>query len=82
MCPHAPMGRPRTEETRQITLRLPVDLLDRADAYAAQLDAERPGMRHSRTDAIRIALASHFPALPEATPPSSSSAKRSAKRKA
>lgn len=80
-----PMARPRSEETRQITLRLPLDLLKPADAYAAQLDAERPGMRHNWTDAIRIAFASHFPPLPEQAPPSApakpSPAKRTAKRR-
>jgi hypothetical protein len=45
-------------------LRLPTELIRRADAYAEALAAEHPGMMYTRTDAIRIILAKHLPPLP------------------
>ena len=82
------------EEQHQIGLRLGVSLLRRADAYSARLSAEHPGMRFTRTDAIRMILTLHLapdpeaPALPDAAPdaaptkPSRPSAKATAKPRA
>jgi hypothetical protein len=51
-----------------------MDLIRRADAYAAILTAEHPGMQYTRTDAARIILAKHLPPLPpEADEPAKSS---------
>jgi len=52
------------EDTQQVGLRLPTELIRRADAYAEALAAEHPGMMYTRTDAIRIILAKHLPPLP------------------
>lgn len=45
----------------QITLRVPIDWLPRADALAAALS--QPGLELSRTDAMRRALAEGLEAL-------------------
>lgn len=37
-----------------VALRLPRELLERIDGYAERLREETPGMRATRTDAIRI----------------------------
>ena len=52
-------------ETAPIGVRLPPDVIDRADAYAEQLGREHPGMSYTRTDAIRIILATYLPPLPD-----------------
>jgi hypothetical protein len=56
--------RRKLEDTQQVALRLPTELVRRADAYAAALAAEHPGMNYTRTDALRIILAKHLPPLP------------------
>jgi hypothetical protein len=56
--------RRKLEDTQQVGLRLPTELIRRADAYADALAAEHPGMMYTRTDAIRIILAKHLPPLP------------------
>lgn len=38
----------------QIALRLPADLLARLDRLAEQWRAERPGMRMTRSDVLRV----------------------------
>lgn len=43
-------------ETKQITLRLPVGLVERLNAHAQRLMAQHPGVHVSRTDAIRALL--------------------------
>lgn len=48
----------------QVGIRLPLDLVRRADAYAAALGVEHPGLSFTRTDAIRLILAKHLPLLP------------------
>lgn len=60
------------EEQHQIGIRLGASLVRRADAYALSLSAEHPGMRFTRTDAIRMILTLHLPPDPEAPaePPS------------
>ena len=75
-------------ESAPIGVRLPPEVIDRADAYAEQLGREHLGMSYTRTDAIRIILATHLPPLPEgwkrAHQPAAKSAKpakRTAKRK-
>jgi hypothetical protein len=79
------MGRPKLEETQQVTMRLPVELLKQVDRYAARLDVERPGTKHNRTDAIRIALLTHLsslPPLPEEAAASAALSKPAAKSSA
>lgn len=87
------VGKKKLEDTQQVGLRLPLDIITRADAYAAQLSAEHPGMSYTRTDAIRIILATHLPPLPalptakptdtsKSPPVNASPTKRTAKRKA
>lgn len=69
------VGRKKMEDTQQVALRLANDLIRRADAYAAALSADHPGMNFTRTDALRIVLAKHLPPLPsEATEPEKPSA--------
>lgn len=46
-----------------ISFRPPPDLLARLDAYAEQLDAERPGTRHGRAGALKVLMAIHLPKL-------------------
>jgi hypothetical protein len=58
------VGRKKMEDTQQVAFRLSMDLIQRADAYAAALSAEHPGMHYTRTDAVRIILAKHLPPLP------------------
>src|SRR5689334_19582948 len=56
------MPRPKPDEpTQQVALRLPLSIIERADAYAAQLAAEHPGLQITRTDAMRMILAKHLP---------------------
>ncbi|HLM76486.1 MAG TPA: hypothetical protein VK459_27470 [Polyangiaceae bacterium] len=59
------MGMPNSpkEGTKQFGIRLPEELLLRADALAEQLTDENPGMSYTRADAIRITLARHLPPL-------------------
>lgn len=45
---------PKPPPTRQVTLRLPVPLIDEADALAALL---LPGTRVTQTDVLRAAIA-------------------------
>ena len=71
-----------TSETTQVAARLPPDLLARLDAYVAKLMADHPGMKYTRTDGIRIALAAFLPPLEGERAAKSSPAKRTAKRKA
>jgi hypothetical protein len=66
-------------KNEQVTVRLPPEMRRRIDAYAKQLDAERPGSTHGRSDALKVLLALHLPPLsarPEAqaTPPPKSKA--------
>jgi predicted DNA-binding protein len=42
--------------TRQTAFRLPEDLLERLDAYAAKLTRELPGLQVNRADAVRRLL--------------------------
>jgi len=68
------VGRKKMEDTQQVAFRLSMDLIQRADAYAAVLSAEHPGMHYTRTDAVRIILAKHLPPLPpESDEPAQSS---------
>jgi hypothetical protein len=64
------VARTKIEDTISVGLRLPVDLVRRADAFAARLMRENPGMRYTRTDAIRIILARHLPEDEMAAAPS------------
>ena len=58
------MGRPKVaEDSVQITFRIEADWEARADAIARRLDIERPGLRASRTDAFRTAIARGFEIL-------------------
>lgn len=43
-------------ETKQIAVRLPVDLLDRLEAHASRMKAGAPGVGVTRADAIRALL--------------------------
>jgi hypothetical protein len=56
--------RRKLEDTQQVALRLPTEMIRRADAYAAALAKEHPGMIYTRTDALRIILAKHLPPVP------------------
>ena len=42
--------------TRQVAFRLPVELVERLDAFAEQMKAESPGLRVTRADAARLLL--------------------------
>jgi hypothetical protein len=44
------------DESQSVTIRLPVSLLARVDAYRDQLNRERPGLDSTRTDAVRMLL--------------------------
>lgn len=51
------MGRPRiAEETAVVSIRLPLDLVRRLDAYADELRLITPGVNVTRTDAARAIL--------------------------
>jgi hypothetical protein len=46
-----------TRETlRAVGFRLPTSVIERIDAFARQLEAEQPGIRVSRSNAIRTLL--------------------------
>jgi len=46
-----------TRETLEaVGFRLPVSVIERIDAFARQLEAEQPGIRVSRSNAIRTLL--------------------------
>ena len=79
----SPMPRPKPDEEQyQIGLRLPASLVRRADAYSARLEGEHPGMRFTRSDAIRMILTLHLPPDPDApavTPPAGPAGAKSAK---
>lgn len=47
---------PGPEKTQQVGVRLPVTLVERIDSYAEELTSERPGIRVSRTEAIRFLI--------------------------
>ena len=47
----------------QVCVRLSPDILARLDAYAAELDEERPGLDIGRAGAIKVLLATHLPKL-------------------
>jgi hypothetical protein len=59
------VGKKKLDDALQVGIRLPMDIVRRADAYAAALSAEHPGMTFTRTDAMRIILAKHLPPLPD-----------------
>jgi hypothetical protein len=63
------MGRRKMEDTQQVALRLPTEAIRRADAYAASLSAEHPGMIFTRTDAMRIILVKHLPPFSASSEP-------------
>lgn len=42
--------------TKQTAFRLPEELVDDLDKYAAQMERENPGMSFSRADAVRVLL--------------------------
>lgn len=42
--------------TKQTAFRLPKELVNDLDKYAAQMKRENPGMRFSRADAVRVLL--------------------------
>jgi hypothetical protein len=63
------MGRRKMEDTQQVALRLPTEAIRRADAFAASLSTEHPGMIFTRTDAMRIILVKHLPPLPASAEP-------------
>lgn len=44
------------DDTLQVGFRMPTDLVKRIDAHAAKLEADRPGSRVTRSDAIRELL--------------------------
>ena len=61
------MGRPSiADESAVVSIRLPVDLVRRLDAYADDLRAVTPGVNVTRTDAARAILTR---ALDHLTPP-------------
>ena len=50
------VGRPKSEPTQQVSLRLTLPLIERIDAYAEALNEAHPGARMTRADAARILL--------------------------
>jgi hypothetical protein len=55
------VGRPKTRKPKagepiQISITVDGSLIQRLDEEAAQISSERPGMRLTRADVIRIAL--------------------------
>lgn len=42
------------DETIQVAVRVPKELLGRVDAYAAKVATDRPGARSTRADALRV----------------------------
>jgi hypothetical protein len=49
-------GQKETMNDSQIVLRLPAELVERIDACAAQLRESNPGLRISRSDAVRALI--------------------------
>lgn len=43
-------------KTQQISLRLPVELIDRLDRYVTKINEQHPGWDLTRTDAVRALL--------------------------
>ena len=52
---------------KQLGLRLPADIIKRLDKLVKRLEAERPGKRVTRSDAIRIAAVKGLEELEEKT---------------
>ena len=42
--------------TKQVAFRLPLELVERLDAFAARMEKESPGLRITRADAARLLL--------------------------
>jgi hypothetical protein len=49
-------AKPESPESFQVAIRLPKDLVDWIDAYAEELNEARPGLKVTRSSAIRILL--------------------------
>ena len=61
-------------QTLQVAFRLPPALIDRADRYVDQMNSAHPGLKATRTDAVRVLLTAALDsALPTSTPLSSNS---------
>ena len=45
-----------TMSTKQVTIRLPEDLIELIDKHAVRMRSRTPGMRVSRSDAVRVLL--------------------------
>jgi len=56
MSPATHNDRVKGRDDVHISMRMPRDLLADVDEYAARLEAEKPGARFSRGDAIRVLL--------------------------
>lgn len=54
-------------DTEQVAFRLPSTLIARLDDYAKQLAIEQPGMRVTRTDAVRVLLTRALDLSPQAS---------------
>lgn len=51
------MGRPRlASESKVISIRLPIEILNLLDSYAEDLRASNPGLNITRTDAARTII--------------------------
>ena len=44
------------EKIRQVGFRFPESLIKRLDAYAKKMEAQMPGLRFTRADAVRVLL--------------------------
>lgn len=64
---HSTMPRPQSENTFQVSFKIPEQWLELADRVAAKLS--RPGVTMSRTDAFRAALIDGLQRLAEAPEP-------------
>lgn len=43
-------------DTRQVAFRLPTELVDALDRYAAKMSETQPGLTFTRADAVRVLL--------------------------
>jgi len=56
-------------KTTLVAFRLENELLKRIDAYAKQLESEKPGLKLARADAVRVLLLRALAEVEESQPP-------------
>ena len=66
--------------TQQTGFRLPIELVERLDAYAEQLRKEQPGMTIRRADVVRLLLTRALDELDAAAAPKGSGLRKRQQR--